>query len=82
MIWNIEFTDEFGQWYALLLASVQDDIDRIVGLLEARGPQLLFPYSSGIEGSRHEHMRNCVSRVRVSRGGYFMLSIRAGPQSC
>jgi hypothetical protein len=29
----------------------------MVGMLEARGPQLPFPYSSGIAGSRHDHMR-------------------------
>ena len=65
MAWNIEFTDEFGQWYALLLVNVQNDIDRVVGLLEARGPQLPFPYSSGIEDSRHEHMRE----LRVQSAG-------------
>jgi hypothetical protein len=65
MAWNVEFTDEFGAWYASLTESVQDDIDRTVGLLEARGPQLPFPYSSGIEGSRHEHMRE----LRIQSGG-------------
>lgn len=65
MAWNVEFTDEFGQWYGSLLARVQDDIDRIVGLLEARGPHLPFPYSSGIQGSRHEHMRE----LRVQSSG-------------
>lgn len=34
-------------------------------LLEAKGPQLPFPYSSGIEGSRHEHMRE----LRIQSGG-------------
>jgi hypothetical protein len=28
-----------------------------VRLLEARGPLLPFPFSSGVVGSRHEHMR-------------------------
>jgi hypothetical protein len=49
----------------MLIEAVQDDIDRVVGLLEARGPQLPFPYSSGIEGSRHAHMRE----LRVQSGG-------------
>ena len=30
-----------------------------------KGPQLPFPYSSGIEGSRHSHMRE----LRVQSGG-------------
>jgi hypothetical protein len=65
MSWGVEFTDEFGNWYAGLSASVQDDVDRIVGLLEARGPQLPFPYSSGIASSRHSHLRE----LRIQSGG-------------
>jgi hypothetical protein len=65
MRWEVEYTDEFGRWYLELIAAVQDDIDRIVGLLEVKGPQLPFPYSSGIEGARHEHMRE----LRVQSGG-------------
>ena len=65
MPWNVEFTDEFGRWYESQVDIVQDDIDRAVGLLEARGPQLPFPHSSGIERSRHPHMRE----LRVQSGG-------------
>jgi hypothetical protein len=65
MNWSVEYTDEFGDWYATLTARTQDDIDRSVGLLETRGPQLPFPHSSGIEGSRFEHMRE----LRVQSGG-------------
>lgn len=53
----VEYTDEFGAWYADLSAASQDCIDRAVHLLEARGPDLPFPYSSGLSGSRHKHMR-------------------------
>jgi len=45
--------------------ALQDDIDRVVGILEAKGPHVPFPYSSGIAGSRHDHMRE----LRVQRGG-------------
>ena len=65
MSWNVEFTDEFGGWYGTLAEPVQDDIDRVVGLLEAKGAQLPFPYSSGIAGSRHAHLRE----LRVQSGG-------------
>lgn len=65
MSWNVEVTDEFHAWFKELVEAVQDDIDRHVGLLEARGPSLPFPYSSGIAGSRHEHMRE----LRVQSGG-------------
>jgi hypothetical protein len=65
MAWNVEYTDEFGTWYEELSERIQDDIDRMIGVLEARGPQLPFPYSSGVEGSRHDHMRE----LRVQSGG-------------
>ena len=82
MSWNVEFTDEFGGWYQGLLEAVQDDIDRMVGLLEAKGPQLPFPYSSGIEGSRHPHMRE----LRIQSGGepyrVFYAFDPAGPRFC
>lgn len=65
LVWNVEYTDEFGEWFATLVEAVQDDVDRSVGLLEAKGPQLPFPHSSGIEGSRHAHMRE----LRVQSGG-------------
>ena len=65
MVWSVEYTDEFGEWFETLVEAVQDDVDRSVGLLEAKGPQLPFPHSSGIEGSRHAHMRE----LRVQSGG-------------
>jgi hypothetical protein len=65
MTWSVEYTDEFGAWFGSLAVDVQDDIDRVVGLLEARGPGLPHPYSSGIEGSRYSHMRE----LRVQTGG-------------
>jgi hypothetical protein len=65
MDWNVEYTDEFGDWYESLTEGIQNDVDRHVGLLEVEGPQLRFPYSSGIEGSRHAHMRE----LRVQSGG-------------
>lgn len=65
MSWNVEYTDEFGAWFGDLGESVQDDVDRVVGLLETKGPSLPFPYCSGIEGSKHDHMRE----LRVQSGG-------------
>ena len=57
MPWEVEFTDEFGDWWDMLTSDEQDAIDRSVGLLEARGPHLGFPHSSAIVSSRHDHMR-------------------------
>lgn len=57
MSWDIEYTDEFGQWWVGLTEAEQRSVAASVGLLEACGPNLGFPHSSGITGSKHRHMR-------------------------
>ena len=57
MSWNVEYTDEFGEWWTTLNESEQDSIAVTVTLLEQKGPLLPYPYSSGVEGSRYDHMR-------------------------
>ncbi len=49
-------TDKFGDWWASLTEAEQEDIAAVVELLEEKGPQLPYPYSSGIHGSKHAHM--------------------------
>ncbi|MBI4804809.1 MAG: type II toxin-antitoxin system RelE/ParE family toxin [Desulfovibrio sp.] len=65
MAWEVEYTDEFGEWWATL-GSEQEDIAATVGELERRGPNLPFPFSSGVESSRHSHMRE----LRIQSGGH------------
>ena len=65
MDWNVEYTDEFGEWWKELAEAVQEDIAGTVRLLMEQGPNLAFPYSSKIEGSKHSHMRE----LRVQSGG-------------
>ena len=57
MAWNIEYTDVFEGWWETLTEGAQIDVDTVVGLLQECGPNLPFPYSSGVTGSRHTHMR-------------------------
>lgn len=56
-MWEVEFTNEFGQWWDSLTEAEQVDMAACVGLLEKQGPSLRFPYSSGINGSKHPHLR-------------------------
>ena len=65
MEWEVEYTDEFELWWVKLTESEQVDIAAVVELLEQAGPQLPFPYSSGINGSKHSHMRE----LRVQHEG-------------
>jgi hypothetical protein len=55
--WNVEYTHEFGAWWRELTDGERDDISAVAELLMEHGPQLSFPHSSGIEGSKHPHMR-------------------------
>ncbi len=57
MTWDIEYTDEFGDWWANLTEDEQVSLAASVQLLEVRGPALGYPHSSGIYGSKHGHMR-------------------------
>jgi hypothetical protein len=65
MACDVEYTDEFGAWWLTLDEAEQEDVDAYVQLLEMRGTGLGHPYSSGINGSRHGHMRE----LRVQSGG-------------
>ncbi|MHB1587581.1 MAG: type II toxin-antitoxin system RelE/ParE family toxin [Acidiferrobacteraceae bacterium] len=66
MAWNVEYTDEFSQWWMTLGEDEQESIDTIVTVLEERGPTLPFPLSSGVNGSRHGHMRE----LRIQHRGH------------
>jgi len=57
MQWEVEFTDVFEAWWNDLSADEQVSVDASVRLLEVRGPALGFPHSSGINRSRHRHLR-------------------------
>ena len=65
MSWDVEYTNEFGEWWKDLNEGQQDDVTATVELLMESGPNLRFPHSSGIGGSKHSHMRE----LRVQSGG-------------
>ena len=62
---DIEYTEEFGEWWTKLSEDQQEDFTATVELLMEHGPRLPFPYSSGVEGSKHSHLRE----LRVQSGG-------------
>ena len=63
--WVVEYTDELGAWWEGLTEDEQESIDASVRLLEDQGPNLGFPHCSGINGSKHPHMRE----LRVQHAG-------------
>jgi hypothetical protein len=52
MPWEVEYTDEFGDWWESLTEDEADSVMASVGLLEERGPTLGYPHTSDIKGSR------------------------------
>lgn len=65
MEWDVEGSDEFSEWFGALTAREQGDVIAAVDRLQASGPRLGFPHSSGIRESRHSHMRE----LRIQHAG-------------
>lgn len=64
-MFEVEYTAAFSDWLDTLTEQEKDSIAAVITLLEDFGPTLPFPYSSGIKGSRHHHMRE----LRTQRAG-------------
>ena len=65
MAWDVEVTDEFKTWWSNLDESEQASVSAVVKLLVECGPNLPFPYSSKVHGSRHSATRE----LRVQHRG-------------
>jgi len=57
VVWSVEVTVEFDEWWESLDEGARDAVDVIVDMLAELGPGLPFPYSSAIRGSRHGALR-------------------------
>ncbi len=56
-MWEVEFTDEFGVWWAGLTEVEQDAVAASVTVLRQLGPGLSRPHADTIKGSRHVNMK-------------------------
>ena len=65
MSWEVEYTDEFEEWWTDLDAEEQVSVEAVVEVLAEMGPSLPFPYSSDVKSSRHGNMRE----LRVQHRG-------------
>jgi hypothetical protein len=64
-MWEVEYTDNFEQWWDDLDEREQESIAAYVGMLEDMGATLPYPFSSGVVNSRYTHMRE----LRVQHQG-------------
>src|SRR5580704_17758661 len=55
--WEVEYSNEFEEWWNALSDASQDSVDRYVRLLEERGPLLGRPHVDTIRGSSYPNMK-------------------------
>jgi hypothetical protein len=61
MPWEVEYTDEFGEWWDTLTETQQDAIAQRVERLQEQGPNLRRPHIGEIKGSKHDpHMKELI----------------------
>jgi hypothetical protein len=64
-MWEVEYTNEFEDWWMSLTQAQQEALDDRVMLLAERGPHLGRPVVGKITGSRHPNMKE----LRAAKGG-------------
>ena len=62
--WNVEYTDQFHQWYRTLSQEERDTVIARVELLELAGPALGRPVVDNVHQSRHVNMKE----LRAEKG--------------
>ena len=66
MAWEVEFTDEFGEWWNSLSAHEQESVNAGVCLLQEKGPALGRPHVDTLSKmSKHSQMKE----LRVQHAG-------------
>ena len=68
MAWEVEYTDQFGEWWDKLAEEEQEAITAAVNVLQRGGPGLGRPLVDTIKQSRHKNMKELIppaSDIRV-----------------
>src|SRR3974377_350846 len=65
MEWEVEFTNEFEDWWNSLFENEQADVNAKVILLQKLGPSLPRPHADLIHSSRHANMKE----LRIQHSG-------------
>ena len=63
MPWEVEYTQEFEEWWQTPTIREQNGVSAAVDLLTSDGPVLRAPHSSDVRGSRHGRMRELRPRA-------------------
>lgn len=65
LVWDVEVTDQFMQWWSTLSDDQQEAVTERVDILAERGPDLGRPIVDRIHSSRHQSMKE----LRAAKGG-------------
>lgn len=63
-MWEIEYTDDFGDWWDSLAEDEQDSVRFGVELLIMNGPSLGRPHVDTVSGSKHANMKELRTQHR------------------
>ena len=56
-VWDVEYTDQFDEWWESLAVDEQAAIDVAIEVLQEKGPGLGRPLVDTVKGSRHSNMK-------------------------
>ena len=56
-VWDVEYTDQFEEWWESLSVDEQAAIDVAIEVLQEKGPGLGRPLVDTVKGSRHSNMK-------------------------
>ena len=68
VVWEVEYTDEFEEWWVQLNEREQEVLVATVKKLQELGPTLPRPLADRLKGSRHHNMKELrilASNIRV-----------------
>ena len=68
MAWEVEYTDQFGEWWDNLAEKEQEAVTAAVNVLQRGGPSLGRPLVDTVKQSRHKNMKELIppsSDIRV-----------------
>jgi hypothetical protein len=75
LVWEVEVTDEFLDWWHQLSQEQQESVTDRVDLLAERGPDLGRPVVERIHSSRHHNMKE----LRAAKGGALRVLFSSTP---
>jgi hypothetical protein len=78
-MWEVEYTDEFGEWWETLPESAQEAILHDVVLLEQVGPGLGRPQVDSVHGSKFRNMKELRTQ---HQGEPFRVFFAFDPRRC